>query len=146
MDIAACFCDYVDYARKRCEGFGSLVYSLFCAGDAPQYLYAAMRSMDGMHKDRGRVFEAGNVRYAFSYRLHAFALIPAASRSPSAAARSCALGADRGGIALDCNAVATFAGGYIGKANFGFDYIRGVFSSLRIIFPRFRIKAQSPVR
>jgi hypothetical protein len=45
------------------------------------------------------------VRYAFSYRLHAFSLFAAASRSPSAAARRCALGADRSGIALDCDAV-----------------------------------------
>ena len=35
----------------------------------------------------------------------AFSLFAAASRSPSAAARRCALGADRSGIALDCDAV-----------------------------------------
>ena len=105
MDIAACFCNYIDYAREGSEGFGSMVYRLFCAGDALQYLYAAMRSMDGLYKDRGHAFEAGNVRYAFSYRLHAFSLFAAASRSPSATARRCALGADRSGIAPDCNAV-----------------------------------------
>ena len=47
----------------------------------------------------------GGVFTAFSYRLHAFSLFAAASRSPSAAARRCALGADRSGIALDCDAV-----------------------------------------
>ena len=105
VDITACFCNYIDYAREGSEGFDSLVYRLFCAGDAPQYLDAAMRSMDGMHKDRGRAFEAGNVRYAFSYRLHAFSFFAAASWSSTVAARRCALGADRGGIAHDSNVV-----------------------------------------
>ena len=48
---------------------------------------------------------AGLVYYAFSYWLHAFALFAAASWSASAAARRCALGADRSSIALDCNVV-----------------------------------------
>lgn len=48
---------------------------------------------------------AGLVHYAFSYWLNAFSFFATASRSASAAARRCALGADRSGIALDCNAV-----------------------------------------
>ena len=64
-----------------------------------------MRSLDGLRQGRGRAFKAGYVRYAFSYWLYAFALFAAASRSTSAAAGRCALGADRGGIAHDSNAV-----------------------------------------
>lgn len=64
-----------------------------------------MRSLDGLYKDRGRAFKAGDVRYAFSYWLNAFSFFATASRSASAAAGRCALGADRGGIAHDSDVV-----------------------------------------
>ena len=64
-----------------------------------------MRSMDGLHKGCGRAFKAGDVRYAISYWLNAFSFFAAASWSSTAAARRCALGTDRGGIAHDSNAV-----------------------------------------
>ena len=48
---------------------------------------------------------AGLVYYAFSYWLNAFSFFAAASWSSTAAARRCALGADRSGIAHDSNVV-----------------------------------------
>ena len=109
MDIAACFRDYFDYAREGCKGFSTLVYRLFCPGDGHQYLNAAMRSLDGLRQGRGRAFKAGHVRYAISYWLNAFSFFATASRSASAAARRCALGADCRGIALGCNVVVAIA-------------------------------------
>ena len=64
-----------------------------------------MRSLDGLRQGRGRAFKAGDVRYAISYRIHAFYFFATASRSSTVATRRCALGADCGGIAHDCNAV-----------------------------------------
>ena len=64
-----------------------------------------MRSLDGLRQGRGRAFKASDVHYAISYRINAFSFFAAASRSASAAARRCALGADRGGIAHDSNVV-----------------------------------------
>ena len=48
---------------------------------------------------------AGLVYYAISYWIHAFSFFATASRSSTAAAGCCALGADRGGIAHDSNVV-----------------------------------------
>lgn len=61
--------------------------------------------MDGLYKDPGRAFKAGDVRYAISYRINAFSFFAAACRSSTAAAGCCALGADRAGIAYDSNVV-----------------------------------------